>query len=367
LQFAVSIVLIVGILVINQQLDYIQNAKLGLDKEQVLIVKDIGYLDRPTQSTMKNMLRDISGVEYVAGCDGIPGGQNWTNSVRMKDSENSTLVNFLNIDTEFLSALNIPIKEGRGFTTEFPGDTLDGIILNQAALKQLGVKGPPIGQLLAWDEDEDTVYYAKIVGTVPDFHFTSLRSEIKPFAFVTDRSRIWNYAIKLNTGNVAQTVTQIQKVWDTAVPERPFQYYFLDSVFDKIYMQERNFKTVFLCVTGLALIIACMGLFGLSAFITEQRTKEIAIRKVIGSSVIQILVLLSKEFVTLIVIAFVIATPISYFAATEWLGDFAYRINVHWSVFLIAASSSILIAIVTVSAQTLRAATSNPVKSLRSE
>jgi putative ABC transport system permease protein len=367
LQFTISIILIVGILVISRQIDFVQSAKLGLDKDEVMVVKDVGYLSRTERSSLKNSMHEIAGVRYVAGCDGIPGGQNWTNSVRMKGSENELLLNFLNVDTDFLDALSIPVKEGRGFTPEFPGDTLDGIILNEAAVKSLGIKHTAVGQQLVWGEDADTVYYATIVGIVPDFHFTSMRSEIKPFAFVIDHNRMWQFAVKLETNAVSETVQKLEKTWNTMVPERPFQYYFLDSVYDRLYHAERNFKTMFLYVTSLALFIACMGLFGLSAFITEQRTKEVAIRKVIGSSVMQILVLLSTQFVKLVVVAFLVAAPLAWLAVDKWLQGFAYRIDVGWSVFVIAGISSVLIALVTVSVQTLKTATANPVRSLRSE
>jgi putative ABC transport system permease protein len=234
-------------------------------------------------------------------------------------------------------------------------------------VKNLSIKGPPVGQQLVWGEDQDTVYYATIVGIVPDFHFTSMRSEIKPFAFVTDNNRVWQFAIKLETIAVNETVQKIERAWNTMVPERPFQYYFLDNVYERLYQSERNFKTMFLSVTSLALFIACMGLFGLSAFIAEQRTREVAIRKVIGSSVMQILVLLSTQFVKLVVVAFALAVPLAWFAVDTWLKGFAYRIDVHWSVFLIAGLSSVIIALITVSVQTLNAATTNPVRSLRSE
>jgi putative ABC transport system permease protein len=367
LQFTISIVLIAGILIISRQIDYLQSAKLGLNKDQVLVVKDVAYLSRSTRNALKNSLQEIPGITSIAGCDGIPGGQNWTNSVRMKGSENSLLLNFLNIDADFLGTLGIPIKEGRGFSTAFPGDTLDGIILNETAVKHLGIKEPAIGQQLVWSEDEDTVYYATIIGIVPDFHFASLRTEIKPFAFVTDNNRVWSFAIKMQTRNISETVALAEERWNQLAPERPFQYYFLDDVFGKLYVEERTFKTVFLYGTALAIIIACMGLFGLSAFITEQRTREIAIRKVIGSSVGQVLVLLSGQFIRLVLIAFLIAAPLSYFAAYAWLKGFAYRIDIDLLIFLVAGIVAIVIALITVSLQTLKAATSNPVNSLRTE
>jgi len=367
LQFSISIILIIGIIVISQQLDFIQQARLGFEKDQVVVIKDIGYLSRGTRSSLKNSLNNITGVESVAASDGIIGGQNWTNGVRMKGSEVSILLNFLNIDVDYLSTMKLELKEGRGFSREFPGDTLDGIILNETAVRQLGVPEPVLGQLIVWGEDEDTVYYAKVIGVVKDFHFTSLRSEIKPFAFVTDNSRQWYFNVKVNAANLPETIDKIRETWNTAVPERPFQYYFLDTVFEKLYQSERNFRIVFLYGTTLAIIIACLGLFGLSAFVTEQRTKEIAIRKVIGSRISQLVLLLSKEFVSLVLISFFIAIPVAYFIVTNWLKDFAYRIDIRWWVFVIAGLAALVIALVTVSLQTIKAATSDPVRSLRAE
>ncbi|MEO8150787.1 MAG: ABC transporter permease [Bacteroidia bacterium] len=366
-QFTISIVLIVGTLIINRQVEYIQSAKLGFEKEQVMMIPDVGYLSRSQIQSLKNELLQLPGVKKVASTDGIIGGQNWTNSVRSKGSQNSLLLNFLNVDYDFIDALNLSLKEGRGFSPKFMGDTADGIILNETAVKQLGIKEPVLGKQIVWSENDDTTYYAKVIGVIKDFHFTSLRSEIKPFAFVTDPNRQFYFAAKLNGDNIQKTISQVQAVWNKSVPERPFQYFFLDDTYNKLYRSERNFRIVFLYITALAIIIACLGLFGLASFMTQQRVKEIGIRKVLGASVSGIVSLLSKDFLKLILIAALIAFPVAWFAMQKWLQDFAYRIQINWWIFLVAALSALVIALLTISFQAIKAAIANPVKSLRTE
>ena len=365
-QFSISIILIVAALIISKQVDYIQSAKLGLNKDEVLYIPEIGDLSRPEKQTLKSLIADIPGVKKIAFTDGVVGGQNWANSIRAKGSDNSQLVNFLNIDHDYLDLHDIKLKAGRGFSTQFPGDTLDGILLNETAIKQLGISEPAVGQQVVWAEDEDTTYYATVVGVVKDFHYTSLRSEIKPFAFVTDLNRQNYFAVKLDAKNIRSTMDQIEKVWNKQVP-RPFQYFFLDDTYNKLYTAERNFKTVFLYVTILAILIACLGLFGLVSFITIQRTKEIGIRKVLGASVSGIVALLSKDFLKLVILSALIAFPVAWYAVSKWLQDFAYRVNINWWVFLLSGLLAVVIALITISIQAMRAAIANPVKSLRSE
>lgn len=364
-QFTISIALIIGAILITRQVKYIQSAKLGFEKEHILIVNDIDFLSRSERAGLKNSLLQIPEIKNVAASDGIVGGQNWTNSIRVRGSDNSQLVNFLNVDKDFLATMNMTLLQGRTFTN--PADTADAIILNETALKQLSVPSPALGQQIVWAEDDDTAYYATIIGIVKDFHFTSLRSDIKPFAFVTDNNRQSFYSIKLNSKDVNATILQIGELWSKTGTERPFQYYFLDETFNKLYKSERNFQTVFFYITTIVIIIACLGLFGLVSFMTEQRKKEIGIRKVLGASVAGILTLLSKDFLKLVALAALLAFPIAWWTMNEWLQDFAYRINISWWIFLIAALVALMIAGATITLQTFKTAVSNPVKSLRTE
>ncbi|MCI0692125.1 ABC transporter permease [candidate division KSB1 bacterium] len=365
-QFTLSVILIVGIIVIQKQMGFIQAVKLGFDKDQVAVIRNVGALPNRGEA-VRAALAQITGVKNVASCDGMIGGQNWTNSLRMKGSNNSQLVNFLSVGYDFLETLGIELKEGRDFSPEFPADTNDAIILNETAVKQLGVPEPVLGQQIVWAEDQDTTYYAKVIGVVKDFHFTSLRLEIKPFAFVITPSRTWLFALKMSGQNLRQTLAQIESTWSSLVPGRPFDYYFLDESLDKLYRSEQNFRTVFSAMTLLSVIIACLGLFGLAAFTAEQRTKEIGIRKVLGATVSGVTVLLSKDFAKLVMIAYVIACPIAWYAMQKWLQGFAYRIDMGWWVFALAGGLALAIALFTVSTQAIKAALANPVDSLRYE
>jgi putative ABC transport system permease protein len=378
-QFTISIALIVGTIVVVRQVSFVQNAKLGLDKEHIIMVNDFGFLSRSERQSLKSNILGIPGIKNVAVTDGIVGGQNWTTSLRLKGSDNSQLVNFLTVDADYLQTLNIEIKEGRRFSPQFPGDTLNfprtntlerpagSVILNETAVKHLGIPEPAVGRQLVYDEDNDTTYYVQVVGVVKDFHFTSMRNEIKPFAFFTSKNRQGYLAIKLEGKNLSQTIDRIKSVWERDVESRPFQYSFLDETYSKLYRAEQNFRTIFFYITAIAIFIACLGLFGLAAFTAEQRTKEIGIRKVVGASVSNIVALLSRDFVRLVVLSIVIATPIAWLAMNKWLQGFVYRIDLNWWMFVLAGLVALLIAIITVSFQAMKAALANPVKSLRTE
>jgi putative ABC transport system permease protein len=297
IQFTISISLIAGACIIYQQVNYIQNAKLGLNKDQVLLIRDYGAVSPPTANSFQNALLQIPGVKDAATADGVVGGQNWTNSMSLKGSKNSQLINFLSVGYDYLDVLGIQIKEGRNFSPDFPADTLTyvsnhqlnedigSIILNEKAIKDLGVPSPAVGQRILWSNDGDTNYYCKIIGVAKDFHFASFRSEIKPFAFVVIPRRTDYLTVKLSTQNLPATIQQIESTWKTFVPDRPIQYSFLDETFAQLYKAETNFQKVFVALVILSIVIACLGLFGLAAFTAEQRTKEIGIRKVLGATV----------------------------------------------------------------------------------
>ena len=200
-----------------------------------------------------------------------------------------------------------------------------------------------------------------------DFHFTSFHDKIKPFAFLDDPRRMGNFTIKLSTDNVKVTLAQLENTWNKFSPERPFQYIFLDETYAKLYQSEIHFQQIFTSLVVLGILIACLGLFGLTTFAAQQRVKEIGIRKVLGASVSEIVRLLSKDFLKLVFIALVIAIPVAWFFMNKWLQDFAYRINISWWVFLVAGMIAVLIAVITISFQSVKAAMANPVKSLRTE
>jgi len=379
LQFTISVVLIIGTVIIIQQVDYIKNAKLGLNKDQVLIIGNVNSMSRSNLSAMQNELLKIDGIKKTAAADGIVGGQNWTNTMRLKGSQNGQLMNFLSVGYDYLKVLDIKIKAGRNFSPDFPADSLSdgipgtteriggGVIINEKAVKDLGITGPAIGKQIAWAEDKDTVVYVTVVGVVNDFHFASFKNEIKPFIFTVNPNRYNNINVKLESANIPKTLAAVEQVWKKFSPEQPFQSSFLDETFGKLYASEERFNKVFLCITLLAIFIACLGLFGLTAFMIEKRTKEIGIRKIIGASVSGIIFLLSKDFLKLVGIAFIIACPVAWYFMDQWLRDFVYRIHINWLVFFVSGIVSVIIALVTISFQAVRAALVNPVKSLRTE
>jgi putative ABC transport system permease protein len=379
-QFTISIVLIIGVLIISQQMHYLRSAKLGLNKEQVIVVKNADAMTAAGRNAFQNTVLQAQEVKKVATSDGVVGGQNWTNSMSVKGSQNSQLVNFLNVSYDYLDVLGIEMKEGRSFSSQFPADTLSNgipggpleqtigsIILNETAIKDLGVTAPAVGKQLLWDNDADTMYYVTIVGVAKDFHFTSLRNEIKPFAFVNNPNRAANFTIKLSTNNVQSSLAQIENTWKKFLAERDFEYYFLDETYAKLYQSEERFQKVFISLVILGIIIACLGLLGLTTFSAQQRVKEIGVRKVLGASVPHVVALLSKDFLKLVLIALVFAIPVAWWLMNEWLKDFAYRVNIGWWIFLVAAVIAIIIAFITISTQAIKAAIRNPVKSLRTE
>jgi putative ABC transport system permease protein len=379
-QFTISIVLIIGALIISQQMHFIQSAKLGLNKDQVVVIRNAGYLSASQRTAFQNTVAQIPGVKKATTADGIVGGQNWTNGMRAKGSENSQLINFLSVGYDFLDALNIEIKEGRGFSPKFLSDTMTngipggpleqtigGIVINETAAKDLGISSPAAGKQIVWSTDGDTTYYLSIVGVVKDFHFSSLRNGIKPFAFINNPNRQWYFTIKLSTDNIKGTLAQLENNWNKFSPERPFQYSFLDETFSKLYQSESRFQKVFISLVILGILIACLGLLGLATFASQQRIKEIGIRKVLGASVTSVVGLLSKDFLKLVIIALIVAAPIAWYAMNKWLQDFAYRIHIEWWVFPLAGIIAVLIAFITISFQAIKAAIANPVKSLRTE
>jgi putative ABC transport system permease protein len=379
-QFTISIALITGACIIYQQVNYIQDAKLGLNKDQVVIVKNAGNLSIKDRNAFQNSVLEIPGVKKVAAADGVVGGQNWTNGLNLKGSKNSQLVNFLSVGNNYLEVLGIEIKEGRGFSSDFPSDTMTNgipggpleqsigsIVLNETAIKNMGIPEPAIGKLVYWGSDADTVYYATIVGVTRDFHFSSFHNQIKPFAFVNNPRRTANFTIKLSTNNISGSLVQLENTWKKFSADRPFEYYFLDETYSNLYKSESHFQKVFVSLVVLGIIIACLGLFGLATYMAESRIKEIGIRKVLGASVTNITTLLSKDFVKLVIMAVIIATPIAWWIANKWLEAFDYRVAISSWIFICAGLLAVAIALLTVSYQSIRAAISNPAQSLRTE
>jgi putative ABC transport system permease protein len=378
-QFTISIVLIIGAVIISQQMHYLRSAKLGLDTEQVMVIRNAGFLSVSDRGAFRNELKQLPGVKEVTASNGfLPNGFS-TSRMSVKGSTQQQQINFISVAYNFLDVMGVKVKEGRGFSTNFQADTLNNgipggpleqtigsIILNETAVKELNLSSP-IGKQILWGNDKDTNYYVNVVGVVHDFHFTSLRNEIKPFAFVAHPRPQGTWLVKLSGNNIPNTLKQIENKWKQFPSERALDYTFLDETFARLYLAEARFQKVFISLVILGIVIACLGLLGLATFAAQQRVKEIGIRKVLGASIPNIVQLLSRDFLKLVIIAFVIALPVGWYATNRWLQDFAYRVDIKWWVFLLAGLIAMLIAFVTISFQTIRAAVANPVKNLRTE
>jgi putative ABC transport system permease protein len=365
-QFVISIVLIIGTLVIYQQLHYIKNRNLGFHLEQIVIVD---AKDENIKNVYQNMKNDLKQNPRILGasfaCD-LPNEIDARNSFRWEGQTEENrwqLFNTAAVDNEFIDLLGLELIMGRNFSDEFPTDK-QACILSETAVRTIGWENP-IGKRFGYREE------GRVIGVMRDFHHLSLHSAIGPTVFLhVDKETDLNLnylLIKINSSDITGTLAFIKKKFKEYSPQYPFSFTFLDDRVDKMYRTENKLGQILNVFSFTAISIACLGLFGLAAFTAERRTKEIGIRKVIGASVPDIFILLSKEFIKLMITAFILACPISYFAMNRWLQTFAYRIHVGVAVFIFAALSAFITILLTVSYQTIKAATANPIDSLRYE
>jgi putative ABC transport system permease protein len=358
-QFVISTVLIIGTFVISSQIDFVKNKKLGFSKENIMLIHNAGNLQN--RQSLITEIKKSSGVKNAGASDGVLGGQNWTTSAQAKGEENSLLLNFLSTDYDFLDVMGVNFREGRNFSRDTQADS-SAVILNATAAKQLGIKEPVIGSQVLADDDPYTV-----IGVIDDFHFTSFHEPIKAFGFFLIEPRVNKLFVKIESDDMEESIAEIRDKWMTLVPDRPFEFTFQDEQVAKLYASEVKFQKLFSNFTIVAILIACLGLFGLSAYTAQQRTKEIGIRKVLGASVLGITRLLSTEFLKLVLLAVAISMPIAWYAMKEWLQNFAYHVALSPWMFVIAAFVAVFIALFTVSFQSIKAAIANPVSSLRNE
>ena len=375
-QFLVSIVLIIGTIAVNKQLSFIQQTKIGFNKDQVVVVKDAYAMAEQLQSFKQEVLKDsriqrgtISGFLPVSGTNRSD-NTFWPEGVQPTE-DNLVGIQCWRVDHDYVKTLGMDIRAGRDFSPEFLSDS-GAVILNQAAVKLFGLAENPIGKVInTWggnSESPDAVNTEKykIVGVVEDFHFESLRQSIAPLAFFLKKSS-GLISFRFEAQNTQQVIQGIQATWEKMAPGMPFSYSFLNEDFDRMYSAEQRLGKIFTVFAGLAIIIACLGLFALTAFTAEQRTKEIGIRKVMGASVTSIIFLLSKEFGRLIIVAFLLAAPLAWYGIKTWLDSYTYRTDIGVFIYLLAGIASFLIAWFTMGYQSFRAANADPVKSLRSE
>ncbi|MBX2877549.1 MAG: ABC transporter permease [Saprospiraceae bacterium] len=372
-QFSISVFLIVCTLVVFQQLQFIRHTDLGFEKDQVLVVDD-AQMAGPQLESFKEAVEQLGQVQSVSLSSYLP-----TPSARSVNTffpegavtQGGRALNYgiWRVDHDYISTLDLAIIEGRAFDRQLPTDS-SAIILNESALVMLGMNAKEaIGTRITSDfhrEDKENMEYYTIIGVVKNFHYESLRSDINALSLVLggDPNRL---ITKLQAGNFKATINQIRNIWNEVAPGQPFQHYFMDDSFNDTYQAELRLGSIFLTFTILSLFIACLGLFGLAAFNAQKRVKEVGIRKVLGASVEQLTYKLSVDFLKLVGLSVLIALPLGWWAMNQWLQDFAFRTEISWWILLAAASSAILISILTVSYQGLRAAIANPIESLRSE
>ena len=374
-QFSISIILIIGTISVNRQLGFIQNTKIGFNKDQVIVIKDAYGMGDQIQSFKNEVLKDnriligtISGFLPVSGTNRND-NTHWPEGTQPTE-ENMVALQCWRVDYDYLKTLGMKIKIGREFSSEFPSDS-GAVILNEAAQKIFGFTTDPIGKKISTFSgdrsggiDREHPKSFPVIGIVEDFHFESLKQNITPLALFLDKS-IGLVSFRFQAKDAQEVIATIEKNWKALAPGMPFSYSFLDEDFGRMYAAEQRLGKIFFIFAGLAIIIACLGLFALTAFTAEQRTKEIGIRKVLGASVSSIVVLLSKEFGKLIFIAFIIAAPLAWYGVDWWLKNYTYKAEIGVMVYLLAGV--FVIAWLTMGYQSIRAASSDPVKSLRSE
>jgi putative ABC transport system permease protein len=374
-QFSITVALIIGSMIVIRQMRFMSHKELGFNMDQVLVVKppvltnwDSTFLSRT--NSFKESLKQIAHVKGAATSWNVPGGD-IGRSFNVRQADSATTAKFTmrhtSVDYDFLDVYGIKLLAGRNFKPsdhDPKGRNLKSILINANAAKLLGFASPEaaIGKDIMRGERKWTV-----IGVVGDYHQKSLRYALEPMLFMPFYSNNSEISVKITPGDLPATIAQIKNKYEAFFPGNLFDYSFLDETFNRQYENERLFSKAFGIFAGLAIFVACLGLFGLAMFSTIQRTKEIGVRKVLGASVSNILLLLSKDFVKLVLIASVIAFPLAWWVMNKWLQDFSYRVSISWWIFLIAGAAALVVALMTVSFQAIKAAIANPVKSLRTE
>jgi putative ABC transport system permease protein len=364
LQFSLTILLIVCTTIVYNQMNFMRNRKLGYDKEYLVYAVLRGDMRKQFDAVKEELLKNPSILDVTSSGTIPTYGYNFSNSLWHWEGQNADeeiLMRASFIDYNYFETFGMEIVGGRSYSREFSTDATEALIVNEEAVKVMGMESP-IGKQLGIGDNQ-----AKIIGVVKNYHFRSMKQEIEPLILILNPSNCWALFAKLSSEDISKSIGHMEKVWGQFAPGFPFNYRFMDEAIDNLYRAEQRIGTLFRYFSILAILISCLGLFGLASFMAEQRTKEIGIRKVLGATVSNILLLLSKEFTKWVLIANLIAWPVAYFAMRQWLQGYAYRINIAvWS-FVLAAVLALTIALLTVSYQALRAATANPADALRYE
>jgi len=373
-QFIISIVLIIASIVIAKQMGYMQQKDLGFQKEQQVVIPLRTSMAKNSVQAFKDEISNNTSISSIGTSMAYPGifnPQDWLMYRQGQTMNNSKTVYINLVDNSFLQTLGVKVVAGRLFSKEFAADTLTSFVINEEAVKEFGFASSQdaVGKWLAADWDGEQNRFT-IVGVVRNFHFKDLHESIEPFAFrfYNDADAGFNYLIAHSNGvNIKQSLSVLENTWKKLNPNEPFEYSFLDQDFQKNYESESKQASLINYFTIIAIIISCLGLFGLATFTAEQRRKEIGIRKVLGASVSGLVALLSKDFLRLVIIAVIIASPLAWYAMHKWLQNFAYQTSITWQVFALTALIAVVIAFVTISFQAIKAAIVNPVRSIRTE
>jgi putative ABC transport system permease protein len=378
-QFVASVALITGTMIVYRQLHFMMHSDLGMNIDQVVVMDRPGIQPNDDANThafrleidlFRNDLKRTPDIEAVSNMTTVPGMlREWRATVKLWGSRTSDSVSMRtsNIDFDFLKVFKMPLLAGRNFSLDYPHDPDTSAILTASAVRLLGFSNPQdaIGKTIVipeWNNQKDV-----IVGVVNDYHQVSLKKPLEPALFNCDFYESEYYAVRVHTNDMSKTLDHIRASWDKAFPGNPFEYFFLDDYFNRQYANDRKFGQLFTTFATLAILISCLGLFGLSAYTAGQRIKEIGIRKVLGASVTNITAMLSLDFLRLVLFSILIATPLTWLIMYSWLQSYAYRAPIQWWVFGLAGLIALFIALLTVSFQAIKAALINPVKSLRSE
>src|SRR5680860_608338 len=363
-QFATSVILIIGTLIIYKQMNFILKKELGYDKEQVVILEGANVLGNKAES-FKEQLLQLPQVQQVSQSDYLPvdgskRNQTTFNKVGAGSEDGGVLSQTWRVDYDYIKTLGMQLKEGRDFSREFASDSVNSVIINRKMAHDLGLE-KPLGKQI-----DNNYQHWTIIGVVEDFHFQSLKEGITPVA-LTIGNDIGTVAIKISSGNINEALAAIAAIWDRNVPDQALSYGFLDQRFAQMHEDVQRMGKIFNSFALFAIFVACLGLFALSAFMVEQRKKEISIRIVLGAPFKSIYKLLTLDFMKLILISIAIAVPIGWYMMNRWLEDFAYRIDIGWEIFLGAGAIALFIALLTISYQSIGAALMQPIKSLRTE
>jgi len=375
-QFALSALLIVSAIIVYKQTNYLNNKDLGFNKEQIVHFMIRGDIEKNLEA-FKSELRRSPNVVAVTSGYGLPGDQYAGDGIILPNdtgaNKNRGVKLFIG-DHDYLKTLGLRIIAGRDFSRDMATDETEAFIINESAVKEFGFGTPEkaLNQPIHWNEwaprdSTKPIKKGKVIGVIQDFHYTSLHEKVMPTVIEIYPQVTFKVAVKVKTAEMKNAIAYIKETWNKFAPGYPLDYKFMDETYGKMYQSEEKLASLLWIFTVMAIIVGCMGLFGLAAFAAEQRVKEIGIRKVLGASVLNIMGLLSKNFVIMVLIASAIAFPVAWWAMNNWLADFPYRVAISWWMFAVAALAALVIALITVSFQSIKAATTNPVKSLRTE